>query len=310
MAFVDALRSFQRGMEQAAEFIVEERPTYVLIPMMGSVPFVDCMAICNPNFNPELADYMPASSSIENINTVMKDWMGNYLNERANLDQPIKIVGIDEVVSGQSAVRVYRAVTQAIDAKKRELAGKILQGFDPNKPEKFTEAAERFNALTNHQHYGFISDLVSEMSSGHLVPGADTTIKRKQELVDLTKSYVQELITYHSLGIEDGKMNRPGKRRSKEYLELRERGAIIPIDVEAIVTMDKPELCPPKYEERTDPQGHLRHLPKVTEFRVTPEYLTFLTNFAVTAGKPPVNVNPTNLQKMLDGSKYLSQSKA
>ncbi|HLD72038.1 MAG TPA: hypothetical protein VJA23_00485 [Candidatus Nanoarchaeia archaeon] len=310
MAFVDALRSFQRGMEQAAEIIVEERPTSVLIPMMGSVPFVDCMAICNQQFNPELADYMPASSSIEDVNLVMKEWMKNYLNERASLDQPIKIMGIDEVVSGQSAVRVYRAVTQAIDAKKRELAGRILQGFDSNKPESFTQAAAYFNTLTNHQHYGFISDLVSEMSSGLLIPGADNTIKRKRELVDLARSYVQELITYHSLGIEDGKMNRPGKRRSKEYLELRERGAIIPLSVEAIVTMDKPELCPPKYEERTDPQGHLRHLPNVTEFRVTPEYLAFLTNFAFTAGKPPVNVNPTNLQKMLDSSKYLNQNKA
>ncbi|MFH0700809.1 MAG: hypothetical protein V2A62_00060 [Candidatus Woesearchaeota archaeon] len=302
MALLDSLGPFEKGMSRAAEIFIGSKPDIILAPMMGSVPFIDCMHIVNEEFETDKVYYMPASSGIENIQQIMRLWMANFLDEIARLDQPVRIMGIDEVVSGNSSLRVHKAITEEVDKKKRDSITRILNGFNIYDSTAFQKAASDFDGWTGYRHHDFLENLVQEQMTG-LAERMERVRELRRDLLTRIKEYTRGLLSYKSIGIEDAKAE--GKR-NRQYLQLVESGLIIPVGVEAIVSMDKPNLCPAKYKKIADKSEVIRYSPIVEGFVVTPQYLDFLHNIATLSGKNPEQVSPVNLNRILESSKYLT----
>lgn len=304
MALIDSLTAFEKGMREAASIISKKDPDYIIAPMMGSVPFIDSMKIVDENFDQEKVHYMPASSTIRDVSDIMKEWMSNFLDDKVCLEDPIKIMGIDEVVSGNSATRVYRAITSAINQKKKRIVGKILSGFDIYNPIKFKEAADNFNGITDFRYHSFIDELLREQKTGSFQPGSTKLKEVRDKLLEKIKAHVEALIDYHGIGIEDSKKK---NNRTKQYDDIKKEGGIIPVSVEAIVTMDKPDLCPARYKRIKESHGYLMNTPLVEDFVVTPNYVAFLSNLATISGKSCDQVNPVNFKRILESSNYLNE---
>ena len=67
----ELLKSYIDAMSESAEIIKKEDPDYLVVPMSGSVPFIDAMAIIDRDFDPSKALYMPASSKIEDVGKII-----------------------------------------------------------------------------------------------------------------------------------------------------------------------------------------------------------------------------------------------
>ena len=84
MANKEQIMSYIDAMKEASSLITRENPDYLVVPMLGSIPFIDAMAIVDRDFDPTNVIYMPASSRINNISHVIKEWYGNFLEDVVN----------------------------------------------------------------------------------------------------------------------------------------------------------------------------------------------------------------------------------
>lgn len=310
MSLKEAMNAYVQGLDEASDLFVDIDPDYIIAPMMGSVPFIDVMHIVNPDFDVEKVNYMPASSQISDVNKVMTGWMSNFLDDVVTPENPIKIMGIDEVVSGSSATRVYRAINGEINNKKKRLTSEVLSKFYTADNDEFENAVKYFDSLSDSKYFAFLSTLAKEQRTGRYLNDDNLLITRQNQLADIVRTYFDKSIQYQGIGIEDSKIEvDSNKKRNKAYKEIRATGGIIPVSVKAILTMDKPHLCPAKYEqvEAKDPRKYTKFSPRVSGFEVTKSYVNFLTEVARISGKNPNNVHPVNMKKILDSSKYLPE---
>ncbi len=309
MSLKESMDAYVKGLEKASNIFVEQNPDHIIAPMLGSVPFIDVMHIINSDFDVQKVNYMPASSQINEVNKVMNIWMNNFLDDVVSPENPTKIMGIDEIVSGSSAIRVYRAITGAICQKKKRMTTDTLSRFYTTDNKEFENAIKYFDALSLSKNFAFLSTLAGEQRNGLYLEDKNLLTQRQNELAKIVKSYFEELITYKGIGIEDSKLEvDSNKKRTKEYHELRENGDIIPVPVKAILTMDKPHLCPAKYEVINTNQQYVKFSPRIDRFEVTKQYVQFLTEVAKLSGQNPNNVYPVNMNKILRDSKYLSSA--
>jgi len=107
-------------------------------------------------------------------------------------------------------------------------------------------------------------------------------------------------IKYQSIGIIDSKLARIGKARNKEFEQLLEKGAVIPVETPCIVTMDKTGFFPAKYKRVEKEEGKFVYLPVVDEFCVAPAYFDFLRTVSEIVGKDSRNITLTNMMKIKD----------
>ncbi len=306
MNFREALVDFKRGMAEAAEIFHESSPDAIIAPMMGSVPFIDAMHIVGEDFDPQKVFYMPASSGIAQVQLVMRDWMGNFLDEVVDEDHGIHLMGIDEVVSGSSATRVYRAITDALRSKRKQLTSDVLQGFQTPDTAEFRQAVAHFDALSDSENYEFLTSVAQNQARGRYLEDRDLFLSQKRELVDRVKAHFAKAITYRGVGIQDQKMEHRNMRRTRQYQAIREEGGIIPVGVDSILTMDKPQLCPAVYRPAKEPGHYTRFSPVVGGFEVTPAYVRLLNDLAQLSGKNPEEVAPVNMPRILESARFLS----
>ena len=310
MAFIDSLIPFVKGLSEASEIVVDENPDYFIAPMMGAVPFIDVMHILNEDFDVSKVHYMPASSHVVDAKSVMSNWMDNFLAKNVAVDSPVKMIGIDEIVSGSSATRVYRAVTQAINRKRRELVSQTLLGFNINDIDTFENAVKQFDRISDSEYFDFLSHIMGARKRGTYSSDQKQLVKDQKQLREIVKNHFNSHISYVSIGIEDSKLGTETRPRQKQYLELRKNGAIIPVSVEAIISMDKPDLCPARYKpltERQNARGHVCYSPVVENFLVTDSYLTLLEDIAKVSGKNPEKISPVNMRRILESSDFLDE---
>lgn len=309
MTIESAIKSFANGMKEASEIISDENPDFVIAPMMGSVSFIDAMNASDINFNPNLVFYMPASSHVPFINNVMKDWMSNFLSTYASADEKIKILTIDEVVSGGSATRVNSAVQNAVSKRIKEIKGDIYAGFWNQNPVKFQEAAMYLDNRTDHKHGAFFSMIVLNQENGVYQKDRSQFERDVKKLRRIVESTFSDQIQFIGVGVEDSKNGiYETRERNKTYLQLVKQGIIKPVQVETILTMDKPELCPVQYQldDSKSRIDHVRFTPIVdVNSVITPKYENLLQKICqYCSGRS--NALPISVERAIFSGDYLS----
>ncbi len=101
-----SLDSFVQGMIEVDYEINKYNPDHIFVPLMGSAPFIDCLNIFDDDFDNEIIEYIPASSKLKDMKSVLRTWFKNFLKE--NYFPKMKVLSIDEVISGNSLQRVYK----------------------------------------------------------------------------------------------------------------------------------------------------------------------------------------------------------
>jgi len=129
----DALAS---GMKKSADIIRMEKPDYLFVPVAGSVPFVDMLTIVDRKFRLDNVLYLPNSSRFGNREQLMQEWYSKFY-EANEIGEPIKIMCIDEVLSGSSAVVGYKQFKISLNERARKKANGFVQDL------KAFEAFER-----------------------------------------------------------------------------------------------------------------------------------------------------------------------
>jgi hypothetical protein len=312
MGLHEAIESFAEGMKQASDLIIQKDPAYLICPMMGAVPFVDSMAAVNPDFNHNMAYYMPASSHVPDINNVIRDWMGNFLEENIDLERDNHIITIDEVVSGGSATRGHKQVGQEIKSYLQRKKSDYLSAFWATEPEEFKTAARRLDALTKHQNYQFFSELVNNQKKGLLQADKNKLNYAAKEVKKIADDYFDHLIRFEGIGIEDSKNGtyKQGKRkRNQPYTTMVDSGQITPIGVDAILTMDNPIMCPISYEiiSPDKHQFHVKYRPIVIpEPVINEEYIMLLSQLKKHI-QGTTEAKVVSVERAVGSSEYLSQ---
>ena len=115
------LESLVKGFKKASDILRMEKPNFIFAPVSGSVPFIDIFNIIDRHFRLDSVVYMPNSSRFEKREELMKEWYSKFydLNE---VGEPIKIVCVDEVLSGSSAVVGYKQFQRSIEERARSKA--------------------------------------------------------------------------------------------------------------------------------------------------------------------------------------------
>lgn len=310
----DTLKSFVDGMAQAADVVKRENPDYLIAPMAGSIPFIDAMVLVDRDFDPSKVVYMPASSRIADVNNVILRWYSGFLNESVHLPETFpKVMGIDEVVSGQSVLRCFRMIDQAVRGKLGSIKQDLMTRVHSHDHPVYSEALTQIDSLTDNKQSLKIGDIRDRAEKGFYLENHEELIRDSDFLVDLVKNELRGKLVYKTIGIEDSK--KPG--RVPNYVALREAGRVIPVPVKQIITMDRPNFVPVVFKQLgADPASnptmnpYLRFTPFVEGFSVTPDYLNFLRSVANYVGADPEKVGPVNMTAILDSSKYFRSPQA
>ncbi|MFH1210042.1 MAG: hypothetical protein V1663_04605 [archaeon] len=124
------LKSFVDGLSRADTEIKKQDPDFILAPIIGAIPFIDTLAIINPHFRLFSVEYPPSTSRFENLGEIIEDWFYNFLKENHIEDEALKLVFIDEVVSGTSAVRGHKYLNKSLEKIAKEDIKEIFQTDD------------------------------------------------------------------------------------------------------------------------------------------------------------------------------------
>jgi len=299
------LESYVEAMYNASTIFVDESPDFILSPMNGSVPFVDAMAIVNSDFDPSKVVYMPASSRIKDVSNIITDWYSNFLekNVHSSFELP-KVIGIDEVVSGNSVVRCIHGIDRAVKRKRRKevqsLVDRLTSMSDSTK-----DTIDEIDQISEHEHALRFSEVKNKLSLGFYKLNREKATEDLSFCIDVVKDYFSDKLIYRTIGIEDSKK----EERNKEYNGLKEDNRVISVGVKKIISMDLPDFYPPVLKELPNTNGHhyLKFSPLVDRFLVTERYLDFLRSIAMVVGKNPDEVNPINMVPIIESKKYLSE---
>ena len=100
------IEAFVKSFEEVVNVIRNRNPDCITVPMFGAVPFVDILNIIDEQFPNEKVEYVPASNKVHRVRDVLRGVFGNLINEYT--PNGGSFLSIDEVVSGNSFVRVYK----------------------------------------------------------------------------------------------------------------------------------------------------------------------------------------------------------
>ena len=300
------LMNYIEAMKETSHIIGSKEVDHLVVPMLGSVPFIDTMTIVDDDFDPTKAVYMPASSRIEDVNSVIREWYINFLDDVVDIDSqnfPV-IMGSDEVVSGASVMRCFYNIDLATQGKRKRIRQDLMSRLHTPDPEVSIDAMDKIDMLSNNQHSHDIGIMRDRVSRGVYKIDKDIARQDSKFMVNLIRKALDGKLIYQSVGVEDAK----GKV-TKEYNTMKEEGRVIPVPVDKIITMDQPWLCPPRF--RTVPGAkdgdYAIYTPEVYDFKGTPSYVEFLSAVARVVGKDPAKIAPVNMQAILDSNKYLNR---
>ncbi len=107
----NTIEAMVKAFEKAARFLQEEEPDCIIAPMFGAVPFIDILNIVDENFPNHKVEYVPASNKVHRLRQVLRGAFMNIIDAYA--PHGGKFISLDEVVSGNSLVRVYKQFSAA-----------------------------------------------------------------------------------------------------------------------------------------------------------------------------------------------------
>lgn len=299
--------SYVDAMKEASEIIGNENPDFVLCPMLGSVPFIDAMAVVDDDFDPSKVRYMPASSRINDVTNVIKDWYYNFL--KGEIRSPYrfpKVLGIDEVVSGSSVMRCLHHIDQSSERVRREVRQNLVGRVHQREREVALGAINELDNFTDNTKSNDLGFLRDRVQRGIYKTHPEIAREDGHYFTELVKEALKELLVYKTIGVEDSKKE---GQRNGNYEDGKKSGRVIPVKVARIITMDKPEFCPATFQRKKgfNPDGYAEYTPIIGGFNITPEYVHFLRSLAKYVGKNPDNVSPVNMSEILESKRYLTR---
>jgi hypothetical protein len=113
--------SFVKGFKKAADIIRMEKPDYIFAPIVGAVSFIDILSIMDNRFPLDSVYYLPNSSRFENRDELTSRWYSNFYKQN-EIGEKMKIICIDEVLSGSSTVNGYKQFKKSIEERAKEKA--------------------------------------------------------------------------------------------------------------------------------------------------------------------------------------------
>ncbi len=302
------LASYVDAMRKASRIISEQNPDYLVAPMSGSIPFIDAMAIVDRDFDPTKVVYMPASSRIWDVSRVMSEWYSNFLDSivKSPYEFP-KILGIDEVVSGNSVVRCFKPIDAATNKKRRQLRQGLVERLHSRDYETAIEAVREADVLADNVKSVELGTIRDRIERRVYKNRPDLEKSDSDFFVNLLRDELENKLEYKTIGIEDSKIS----KKNDQYTELRERGRIIPIRVERIISMDDPDFSTAVFEQIDSPhkKSYAKLSPMVIGFEIKPDYLDFLATLANYVGVDSSRVSPVNMQAIIDSSRFLEPVK-
>jgi len=109
------IEDFISGLYKVNDFITEFDPDIVIFPIRGAVPINDMLRIIDRNnILSRDTEYLYSSSSVYRVNDVIRDSFKNLLKEYHVPGEKIKILTIDEVVSGHSLAREAKYIRMGL----------------------------------------------------------------------------------------------------------------------------------------------------------------------------------------------------
>ena len=128
------------------------------------------------------------------------------------------------------------------------------------------------------------------------------TANFKDKPVGDHETSVRASIKYNTIGIVDAKAT-----KRSAYQEMVDRGIMLPVPTDCIVTMDRTDFLPFGYKTGHDDQGRLVHLPVVDCFTVSPAYIDFLISVSQVLGTNMQDVTVRNMAKIRDSYKWVPE---
>jgi len=299
------LKSYARSMIHAASIINKQNPDYLVVPMMGSVPFIDAMSILDNDFDPSKAVYLPASSRINNVKKIITKWYKNFLDDVTDKGEFFpKIIGIDEVVSGGSVSRCFNALDNSTNSFRKCFKQNLMCKLHSEDKTISLNALNEIDKFLDNNYSSDIAIIRERRISDEYKVNKDLSREDSRFVSNLIKKNLENKLVYRTVGIEDSFGD---GARNKEYKSLVENKRVFPVKTEKIITMDNPLFCPPRYKFSKTPskKGYTIFTPEIHDFKITPEYVNFLEALARYVGKDPSKVSPVNFSLILDSNKYL-----
>jgi len=127
-SFVDFVKKFKK----ASDIIRMEKPEYIIAPILGAVPFIDILSIIDKHFPLESVHYLPNSSRFANRDELTLKWYSNFYKKN-EINEPMKIICLDEVLSGSSAVNGYKQFKRSIEERTKEKAKGVSNELEARK---------------------------------------------------------------------------------------------------------------------------------------------------------------------------------
>lgn len=241
---------FVRGVKKASDLVKMQGPDFIFAPVIGAVPLVDILNIVDRKFPNDSVIYMPNSSRFVNRDELMSNWYENFYKEH-EFGKPLKIVCLDEVLSGSSALKGYKQFEKSLHdralAKARAIGGGEgdVEGFLTKLHHKvkyslvgFAERGHKRNNRFNHLMNQGLADIVEfddiptidnvaynpiRLKVGVKRNGRDTYLPEVDEFVttDTYMSFLQDIASY--VGANPNDVQPGNYARIKEGLELSRR---------------------------------------------------------------------------------------
>ena len=234
------LDKFIEGMIRLGKGVRESNPNVIIAPINGAVPLIDILNIVDPNFDNSQVEYMPASSKLEDVRGVIKTWTEHFLLENCPTDSPTySIAVVDEVVSGNSSVRVYKSVKEGINAFARERERKLDIPYRTTKRQvkyKTFGAKDNKCPVKSKEYRGLLESGVAQLYDVGQIVTMDrpeyTPVQFRSELLEGKLRFYPEI---------------EGINISREYLDLLENIAkVVGADPSTITSVNQNKImgCP------------------------------------------------------------------
>lgn len=205
------LGKFTKQLKKASSIVRMNGPDYILAPVAGSVPLVDMLHIVDRKFPIDIVEYIPNSSRFKNRTELMNNWYKRFYDENEHGGK-MKIICLDEVLSGSSAVVGYNQFMRSLE--KRAITKAKLSSDNPD-GKLIEHYSRKLNKNIKYNLVGFAEKGYDQAASF-----------RKLERKDIATSiYFDEIptidnVAMNTIRFKEGGLNKQGRM---SYLPIVER---------------------------------------------------------------------------------------